>query len=196
MLGDAAPLGRLLRADPGAVHARDAMGRAPLHLAAECRWTDVTETLLAAGGRPRRAGRRRRDRARDMAGIRLAEERTGEETRQRWGVRHVRRAGRNGLAADAGCAAPPTDRPTNRDYPVQTARVLDELFPGRHRHGGRVGPVEHRRDSPAPGSVDSSGGLGDECALASAEFPAIVRAMNAPARLFSLFLSILRLLPA
>ncbi len=52
MLGDAAPLGRLLRADPGAVHARDAMGRAPLHLAAECRWTDVTETLLAAGGDP------------------------------------------------------------------------------------------------------------------------------------------------
>ncbi len=48
-LGDASLLERRLRADPGAVDARDAMGRTPLHVAAEGRWMDVAETLLAAG---------------------------------------------------------------------------------------------------------------------------------------------------
>ncbi len=52
MLGDAALLERRLRADPDAINTRDAMGRVPLHLAAECRWTDVAATLLAAGGDP------------------------------------------------------------------------------------------------------------------------------------------------
>ncbi len=51
-LGDAALLERRLRADPDAINTRDAMGRVPLHLAAECRWTDVAATLLAAGGDP------------------------------------------------------------------------------------------------------------------------------------------------
>ena len=51
-LGDAALLERQIRAEPGAVDNRDAMGRTPLHVAAECRWTDVAETLLAAGANP------------------------------------------------------------------------------------------------------------------------------------------------
>ena len=49
LLGDTALLERRLRADPDAINTRDAMGRVPLHLAAECRWMDVVETLLAAG---------------------------------------------------------------------------------------------------------------------------------------------------
>ena len=50
--GDAALTQRLLREDPSAVDLRDAMGRAPLHVAAECRWADVAEVLLAAGADP------------------------------------------------------------------------------------------------------------------------------------------------
>ena len=51
-LGDADALNALVRRDRGALDIRDAMGRTPLHLAAECRWTDAAETLLAAGGDP------------------------------------------------------------------------------------------------------------------------------------------------
>ncbi len=51
-LGDATLLERELRVAPGAVDDRDAMGRTPLHVAAECRWTDMAETLLAAGADP------------------------------------------------------------------------------------------------------------------------------------------------
>ena len=101
-LGDADALNALVRRDRGALDVRDAMGRTPLHLAAECRWTEVAGDAARRGGRPRRAGHRQRNRARDMARIRLAKEGAGEETRQRWRVRRVRRAGRNGLAADAG----------------------------------------------------------------------------------------------
>ncbi len=52
MLGDIDALNALIRRDRAALDTRDAMGRAPLHLAAECRWTDAAETLLAAGGDP------------------------------------------------------------------------------------------------------------------------------------------------
>ena len=50
--GDAVLLERMLPEDPSAVDARDAMGCAPLHVAAECRWADVTDTLLAFGADP------------------------------------------------------------------------------------------------------------------------------------------------
>ncbi len=53
-LGDADALNALVRRDRGALDIRDAMGRTPLHLAAECRWTDAAETLLAAGATPTR----------------------------------------------------------------------------------------------------------------------------------------------
>ena len=49
MLGDADVLTELIRQDAGAVNVRDAMGRMPLHLAAECRWADVLEALRAVG---------------------------------------------------------------------------------------------------------------------------------------------------
>ncbi len=52
MLGDADALDALIRRDRGALDIRDAMGRTPLHVVAECRWTDVAETLLAAGADP------------------------------------------------------------------------------------------------------------------------------------------------
>ncbi len=48
-LGDSALLGRRLQADPGEVGTRDVIGRTPLQVAAEYRWTDAAETLLAAG---------------------------------------------------------------------------------------------------------------------------------------------------
>ena len=51
-LGDADALNGLVHRDPAVLEARDAMERAPLHVAAECRWADVTEALLAAGADP------------------------------------------------------------------------------------------------------------------------------------------------
>ena len=51
-LGDVDALNALASRDRGALDIRDAMGRTPLHVAAECRWTDAAETLLAAGGDP------------------------------------------------------------------------------------------------------------------------------------------------
>ena len=90
ILGDAALLERRLRAAPDAINTRDAMGRTPLHLAAEGRWTDVVEMLLAAGAdpdTPDTAGATARG---TWPGFDWPKKATGEATRQRWQVRQTR----------------------------------------------------------------------------------------------------------
>ena len=51
-LGDTNSLGRLVKRNPESIDARDAMGRSPLHVAAECRWKGSAELLLAANADP------------------------------------------------------------------------------------------------------------------------------------------------